>query len=127
MASKIIDSSDPGIVVKETTIHLSDEKLRGVLLRTYEHAQKDMGKFKFHKFYDVFLSIAGTLFLTLLTTEFNQVGALSAVVVTGIAWTICVLCGILGFILMGVRVDEKTKSHTEERDAAINKVLDEIL
>ena len=63
MANKIINSSDPGIVAKETTVHLSDEKLRGIMSRTYERAQKDADTIKFHKFYSVFLSIAGTLFL----------------------------------------------------------------
>ena len=74
MANKIINSSDPGIVAKETTVHLSDEKLRGIMSRTYERAQKDADTIKFHKFYSVFLSIAGTLFLSLLTSSFNDLG-----------------------------------------------------
>lgn len=38
----IIDTKDEGIVVKETPISISDEKLRNSLSRAYEEAQKDM-------------------------------------------------------------------------------------
>ena len=39
--TNIIDTKDEGIVVKETLISISDEKLRNSLSRTYEEAQKD--------------------------------------------------------------------------------------
>ena len=39
MVNSIINQDDLGIVVKESVIHLSDEKLNNVLLRTYERAQ----------------------------------------------------------------------------------------
>ena len=38
----IIDTKDEGIVVKETPISISDEKLRNSLSRAYEEAQKDI-------------------------------------------------------------------------------------
>ena len=124
MANKIIDSSDPGIVAKETTVHLSDEKLRGIMSRTYERAQKDAGIVKFHKFYSVFLSIAGTLFLSLLTSTFNDIGPVKAETATIIAWILCGLSALLGFILMGIHVADKTKNHTDERDAAVDELFE---
>ena len=44
----IIDTKDEGIVVKETPISISDEKLRNSLSRAYEEAQKDMSTFHFY-------------------------------------------------------------------------------
>ena len=124
MANKIIDSTDPGIVVKESTVHLSDEKLKNVLLRTYERAQQYKDTINFHKFYSVFLSIAGTLFLSLLTSDFNAIGPFSAEFVTGFAWLICVVSAILGFVLMAVHFSCKSKNDTVSRDAAVNEIFD---
>lgn len=125
MANKIIDSSDPGLVAKETTIKLSDEKLRGMLSRTYERAQKDTTSPKFYKFYSVFLSIAGTLFLSLLTSSFEPLGNISAEIVTKFAYALCVASAILGFVLMGISVSRKTKNDTNERDAAVNQIFNQ--
>ncbi len=123
MSNNIIEQSDPGIVAKETPVRLSDEKLRNMLSRTYERAQKDMNAVKFRKFYSVFLSISGTLFLSLLTSTFGAVGKISAEFVTGMAWTICISFAVLGFILMGMTVTDKIKSDTHERDKAVNEVF----
>jgi len=127
MASKIIDSSDPGIVVKETTIHLSDEKLRSLLSRTYECAQEDKGVFRLYKAYGVFLSIAGTLFLSLMTSTFNAIGNVSEETVTVIVWFLCIGCALMGFILMGVAVSDKMKNDTQLRDKAVDKMFEQNL
>lgn len=57
MSNSIIEQSDPGIVAKETLIRLSDEKLKNMLSRTYERAQKDMSVVKFRNYYSISLSI----------------------------------------------------------------------
>ena len=124
MANKIIDSSDPGIVAKETTVHLSDEKMRSIMSRTYERAQKDAETVKFHKFYSVFLSIAGTLFMSLLTSTFNDIGSVKAATVTTWAWIVCIISALLGFVLLGVHVTDKTKNHTCERDEAVDELFE---
>lgn len=124
MANKIIDSTDPGIVAKETTVHLSDEKMRGVMARTYERAREDAESVKFHKFYGVFLSIAGTLFLSLLTSTFNDIGTFKAETITIIAWGMCAVSAVLGFILLGVHVTDKIKNHTNERDEAVDELFE---
>ena len=123
MANNIIDRADPGIVITETSVTLSDEKLKSALSKTYEQAQKDMSKPKFHKWYSVFLSIAGTLFLTLLTSQFNDIGAISAEILTNISCVVCVICGVLGFILLGINVSSKIHSNTNDRDNAVNQVF----
>lgn len=125
MPNNIIEQSDPGIVAKETPIRLSDEKLRNMLSRTYERAQKDMSATKFRNFYSVFLSVASTLFLSLLTSTFGAIGKISAEFVTGIAWTICIVSALLGFILMGLTVSDKMKNDTNERDKAVDEVFNQ--
>lgn len=125
MSHNIIEQSDPGIVAKETPVRLSDEKLRNMLSRTYERAQKDMSTTKLRKYYSVFLSVAGTLFLSLLTSTFGAIGNISAEVVTKFAWAICIISAVLGFILMGMTVSEKTKNDTSDRDQAVNEVFEQ--
>lgn len=125
MPNNIIEKSNPGIVAKETPVRLSDEKLRNMLSRTYERAQMNMSATKFRHFYSVFLSVAGTLFLSLLTSTFDAVGKISTETVTIIAWIICIGSAILGFVLMGLTVSEKTKSDTIDRDKAVDEVFNQ--
>lgn len=125
MAINIIDNATPDIVVKENTVHLSDEKLQNILLRTYERAQQDMNTMKFHKFYSIFISIAGTLFLTLLTSTFNSIGQIKAEAVTICVWVICVISAIVGFGLMAYHVSQKTKNDTSERDKAVEEIFNQ--
>lgn len=123
--ANIIDTKDEGIVVKETPISISDEKLRNSLSRAYEEAQKDMSKFHFYNLYSVFFSIASTLFLSLLTSNFHAIGSATAETVTSIAWVICIVSGLLGVILACYKVAEKTKNDTSARDAAVEKVFNQ--
>lgn len=124
MPNGIIEQSDPGIVAKETPVRISDEKLKNMLSRTYERAQKDMSVVKFRNYYSVFLSIAGTLFLSLLTSTFGAVGNISAECVTKFAWITCIASATLGFVLMGMTVSDKTKNDTSERDQAVSEVFE---
>lgn len=121
----IIDTKDEGIVVKETPISISDEKLRNSLSRAYEEAQKDMSEFHFYNLYSVFLSIASTLFLSLLTSDFHAIGSITAEKVTIGAWVICIGAGFLGSILACYKVSEKTKNDTSNRDNAVKKVFNQ--
>lgn len=121
----IIDTKDEGIVVKETPIRISDEKLRNALSRTYEEAQKDMSKFHFYNLYSVFLSIASTLFLSLLTSDFHAIGSVTAEKVTIGAWIVCIGSGLLSAILACYKVSQKTKNDTSDRDDAVEKVFNQ--
>ena len=122
--NKVIDSTDPGIVIKETTVQLSDEKLKNLLSHIYEISQEKTSAIKFYKFYGVFLSIAGTLFLTLLTSSFKQIGPFGADVVTKIAWCICIASAVLGFILLCFAVNQKLHYNCSERDETVEKELE---
>lgn len=119
----IIDTKDEGIVVKETLISISDEKLKNSLSRSYEEAQKDMSKFHFYNLYSVFLSIASTLFLSLLTSDFHAIGSMTAEKVTSCAWSVCIGSGLLSVILACYKVSQKTKNDTSNRDNAVEKVF----
>lgn len=119
--ANIIDTKDEGVVVKETLISISDEKLRNSLSRTYEEAQKDMSKFHFYNLYSVFFSIFSTLFLSLLTSNFHAIGSATAEMVTVGAWGICIISGFLGGILACCKVAKR--NDTSARDAAVEKVF----
>ena len=121
--ANIIDTKDEGIVVKETLISISDEKLRNSLSRTYEEAQKDMSKFHFYNLYSVFFSIASTLFLSLLTSNFHAIGSATAEMVTVGAWGICIISGFLGGILACCKVAKR--NDTSARDAAVEKIFNQ--
>lgn len=121
----IIDTTDPGIVVKETSIRLSDEKFKNALSRTYEKAQSDASVIKLRKYFSVFLSIAGTLFLSLITATFNAIGTISAERVTNIAWIFCIVSAVWGFILLGMLVSDKIKTDMALRDRAVNEIFEE--
>ena len=124
MPNNIIDKSAPGIVIQETQISLSDEKLRSILQRTYEAALKDANAPKYYKYYGVFLSIAGTLLITLLTSSFNNIGRLSATTVTTIVWIVLLVCTVVGFVLLGIAVRKKVNDDMTARDQAIKEIFE---
>lgn len=113
-------------ICKEKPYMISDEKLKAMLRRAYERAQRDMSAAGFYKNYSIFISIAGTLLLSLLTSEFGAVGKVGAETVTSIAWFICIGCGILGFVLMGIAVSKKVKYDMEKRDAAVEDIIKQV-
>ena len=125
MVNNIIDKSDPGIVIKETQIALSDEKLKNILLKTYEAAIQDANKPKIYKAYSVFLSIAGTLLISLLTSSFGSLGKINADTVTIIVWVIFTICSVLGFVFLGITANSKMKHDTKSRDEAIARIFEE--
>ncbi len=122
--TNIIDSSIPAIVIQETPISLSDEKLKSILLKTYEAAIKNANAPKYYKLYGVLLSVSFTLLVALLTSSFKSLWSIDAKCVTNIAWIMCVICGLLGiaFLIIGSR--QKMKNDTEERDKAVNDIFD---
>ncbi len=125
MSNNIIDNNDDEIVVKETTIKLSDEKLRGILKRAYERAEQDVSKVKLRKFYSVFLSMAGTLFLTLLTSDFRNVAVFSAECLTIVAWIICLSAATLGIVLLLLYIRDRTSYKTADRDKAVDELFNQ--
>ena len=121
----IIDTKDEGIVVQETPIRISDEKLRNSLSRAYEEAQKDMSTFHFYNLHSVFLSIASTLFLSLLTSDFHAIGSITAETVTIGVWGICIGSVFLGVVLACCKVSRKTQNDPSNRDEAVKKVFNQ--
>lgn len=124
--NSIIDQNDSGIVVKETSVKISDEKLKNMLSKAYERAQQDANKIVLNKYYGVFLSIAGTLVVTLVTSEFRSLGCFSSGAVTDIVWVICIICALVGFILLWLNVKEKTSYKTNARDQAVDEIMSNI-
>lgn len=123
--TKIIDGNDPGIVVSETQVTISDEKLIGLLYRTYEVALCDARKFRIHDLWGVCWSIVGTLILALFTSDFKSLGTIDSSIVTNIAIIGTVLIGIAAIILTIWRVREKITLDLSDRDNAVDKIMND--
>ena len=123
MENSNIDSSNPGIVATEVQVNISDEKLRGLLLRTYEEALKNERTVSYYDWCSVLLSISGTIFLALITSSFNDVGMVSAAVVTIIAWVICIGSFLIGCGFLYKKYSVNTSGDTEKRDEAVDRIM----
>lgn len=121
-----IDSTEVEIVCVDTKIKLSDEYLKSLLSNAYEEARKDAKKFSISKLYGIFFSVALTLFLALITSEFKSIGALPGNKVQTLAIILCAICTIAGIILLAIYIRNKDLAVTEERDKAIEKVMKQL-
>lgn len=65
--------------------------------------------------------------MTLLTSNFEAIGIISAEVVNGIACACCFLCAVLGFVFLGMTVSERMKHSSNERDKAVNEMIKQYL
>ena len=126
MANNLIDTSLGDIVIQEKPIRVTDEKLSNMLSKTYEQARKDACKFKFYKHYGVFLSMAGTLFITLLTTTFHDFLGIDSKTISAIFWVAFVLTLITGIILAVICASKQRNDENDERDLAVEKILNNI-
>ena len=127
MASKskfdIISEDDAHIIVKETPVHLTDEKIKSVLYRTYERAQKDMSVKKWYDYYDCCFSVSGTLFLTLLTASFNETLGLEPDKLVYIAKMLLFISLLLGIVFLIIKLKANRQSDASKRDIAVEEVF----
>ncbi len=123
--SSIVTDSE-NIVCHERKVEISDEKLKSLLMRSYETARKDARSFKFYKLHNVFLSIASTLFITLLTSDFKSFDAIQSSTISTIAWGVFVLCLLLGIITASVSGSKGNTNEAIERNQAVDTILSEI-
>ena len=127
MASKskfdIINDDDAHIIIKETPVHLTDEKIRSILYRTYERAQNDMSAKKWYDYYDCCFSVSGTLFLTLLTASFNQTFGIEPDKLAIIAKWMLGISLLSGIVLLIFKLKAKRQSDMSKRDIAVEEVF----
>lgn len=120
---KNIDTITGSIVCTETSIKLTDEKLKGILSKTYETARKDAQKFRIYKHYGVFLSVAFSLIIPLLTSEFQSFGVISADVISVFCWVIFAISLVSGVVLVIIYASNAATNETSERDEAVESML----
>ncbi len=124
MKSSIISEED-GMILKEHTITLSNEKMRGILLQTYEKAVVDVFNKKLQAIYRILFSISFTLFLSIITTSkyaawgpsFDE-DSVKCLLEFLDAWFFIFACLFWGASLF-LEDNEKDK-----RDKSINEILD---
>ena len=122
-----IQLSAGSLVCRETTIHLSDVKLKTSLSNIYEKAAKDSKKTSFSTFFQIPLSMSGTLFLTSLTSEFKGIWNFSGEEVgkTVIFLTLAFL--VLGLCMFTKYLTKKYEDTTELRDNAVKQEMKNII
>lgn len=118
-----LDTISGSIVCTETNIKITDEKLRGVLLKTYEAARQDAQKFKIYKHYGVFLSAAFSLIIPLLTSDFKSFGVLTAERLTIFCWIAFAIMLGVGIILVLIYASRSASCETKERDDTVEAML----
>lgn len=114
-------------VVQERPIKVTDEKLNRLLSNTYETARKDANSFKWYNHYGVFFSFSLSLFITLLTSTFNDFGIIKGEVLTIFAWIVLGISTIIGIALALLRGSKHSSDEHNERDEAVNKIIETIL
>ena len=120
---KNIDTITGSIVCTETNIKLTDEKLRGILSKTYETARKDAQKFRIYNHYGVFLSVAFSLIIPLLTSEFQSFGVISADNLSVFCWVVFAISLVSGVVLVIIYASNAATNETSERDKAVESML----
>lgn len=128
-ATKAISSEKEDLIVENQNIKMNDDKLYRLQQLTYEKAVQNCNKIHPSSAWPVCLSIAATLFLTLLTSDFKSVGCVDADLVKKIAVGLCVLAVILFVVFLCVSFSRKPFSSkvTEERERAITEARNEII
>lgn len=119
----IVDNDDAEIVVKETAVHLTDEKIKSILYRTYERAQKDTKKKCVCNYYGCCFSVSATLFWSLVTATFHDFLFLSAKDCEMIAKIGLWGMGIVGLALFIWKRMAKMDDDTTHRDKAVDEVF----
>ena len=114
-------------VVQERSINVTDEKLIRLLSNTYETARKDANSFKLYNHYGIFFSFGISLFITLLTSTFNDFEKVDGSTLTIIAWIVCAVSIIFGTVLAIIRASKQSSDEHTDRDNAVNKTIDAIL
>lgn len=125
--AKNIINSNRGLILEETSLTLSDEKLNGILLHTYEKAVANVSKFNFRNLYKELLTFATTLFLSLFTSDFRSIGQFDSELVKKFVISIMIITAITGSVFAILFFYDKTKSDTEERDKSIEEIIDKYL
>ena len=127
MANNIIKQTNQGIVLEETPVTLTDEKLNGILLRTYEKAVYETTKWHWYKLYSILLSVAGTLFLTLLTSSFNDIGSFEAESIRKIVIGITIFASVLVLFYLGFRLIKRKRTILKQEITQLEKLLKNII
>ena len=120
--SRIKLSGKP-VIVSDTQIQLSDQKLRSLLSAMYEKGENDARRFSPWKSYAPCFSVALTLLIALLTSEFHPVFGFSSETVTAVAFFLLSVSALLGFVFLLYGFQVRNSDLTEKRDKAIEETM----
>lgn len=120
----IIDQSSEGLVITEIPVQISDEKFKRLLSQAYERARHDARKWHWYDLYGNSLTAAATLFITLLTSTFNDIRrlGLSGHDIECYCWLLFAVLFVFGCIASVAHAQCKNNCEPAERDAAVEYI-----
>ena len=83
----------------------------------------EANEFKIHSLWSICWSIAGTLFITILTSSFNGIGSIGADTINNWAIGICFFTFLAGLILIIWRLNDKISTNFTKRNETVQQVL----
>lgn len=125
--AKNIETIGSEVICREIKIQMTNEKLKNILMRTYEHARNDAAKKHVRDYWDVFLSVSGSLLLAIITADFKSIGQVPKEIVTIVVWGIFILSSALAIINFIIKYSTHDYNVNTERDIAIENVMQEII
>lgn len=122
----VVKKRSSSVVVSDTDICMTEANLRLLMQGCYEQAMKAAGAWSFGDLYPVSFSISGTLFISLLTSDFHDALFLSSSAIKSIAILICVLAFILGLGALAYHFWHKSAKLANERDKVIDELISKV-
>jgi len=120
------------LMSKEIKLTLSNLQLEKMLNEIYERCVEDFGKGIISKIRTGALSVAGTLFLTMLTSSFEDISIRNTVLVSGefiepLAFGALILSAFVGFVFLFIEASMNKKRKEDNRTVAVREKLSEAL
>lgn len=121
-----IGTKNRDIFCDDRKVHLSDEKLKNLMLHVYETARRDANRFSWMGCYDILLSFAFALLIALLTANFKNFALISAAYLEKVAWGSFIVLLVASVILFFLKRHFQSKNENEQRDVAVKNALEEL-
>lgn len=121
-----IGSSGKPVVVSDTQLQLSDERLRRILGAMYEKGESDGRRSSPWKSCAPYFSIAFTLLLTLMTSDFRSILGMSSETIAKIAILLLLASLAVGIFLLLWTRNARNNHFYEKRDKAVEEALKQL-
>ena len=122
----ITTDDSKAIICRDRPVTLSEEKLKSLLQRAYEAANRNDAEFNVLDCYGILFFFAFALLIALLTANFKDFSIITAVCLERIAWFIFFLFCFLGIVFFCMKHYYKPRNEAEKRDHAVDEIVKEL-